>query len=850
MRRFLVAVFALNLFILPFVFLPDAVGQSQSTSSSDNSDPSTKKAPTKKAPAKRSSTKTSSSKQTPAAGSPKASNKTAPSKAGISAKTKNVRVKKKRKPPSPHVRRVRQAFVASSSLRPMAQQLLQDRTPGAYEGVEGYARRNSKEDAGALAWLVVGYAHTLDHDYAKAIDPLTHARAGASEVADYITFYLGDAYQRTGHSAQAIATLADFSNKFPDSLLIRDAHVVYANALFDEGKAAEAAALLEKDRTPIRSDLELAIGRAYELAGDKPKAVAAFKNLYFNLPNSLEAEMAGQELRKLNASGTSAERRTRADLLFKAKHYSDAANEYRGLLADESGADKVSVQLALATALVKTNNEKEAKPILISLGTQTGDAEAQRLYLLSEIEHSSNDEQSVQRTLNDLRQFGPSSPWLEQALLSAGNMYLLKRDYDHAIESFHELQQRFPKGTKASYAHWKSAWLSFRQGRTDVARQGFENQLVQYPDSAEVPNALYWRARIAEEEHNPAMARAFYQKLSERFHNYYYAELARQRLKTLPGVDASAETAAKEIVKDVALQPTLTEVAANKDAPKQVPGTGDPVQDLSKGDPKQSDPGYYALLDHVSALSSKGTVTASEPPDDNLRVERARLLSNGALADMAVRELQAAANEEGGAWAPPEMARVYQEGGRYDRGIEIMKRSTPNYFAVDIPDLPRPYWEALFPKAYWSDLRKYSQQNGLDPYLVASLIRQESEFNAVALSRVSAVGLMQLMPKTGKTVARQVKFKGYDASKLFTPAVNLQLGTYYFKEMVDKYNGQFEYALAAYNAGSDRVGEWLGSGHYRDPQEFVESIPFTETREYVQAIMRNANVYRQLYGTP
>jgi soluble lytic murein transglycosylase len=226
------------------------------------------------------------------------------------------------------------------------------------------------------------------------------------------------------------------------------------------------------------------------------------------------------------------------------------------------------------------------------------------------------------------------------------------------------------------------------------------------------------------------------------------------------------------------------------------------------------------------------------------------LLSNGGLADAAVRELQAAASQEDGTWAPPEMARVYQDGGRYDRGIEIMKRTTPNYFAVDLPDLPRPYWEALFPKAYWTDLRKYSVLNGLDPYLVASLIRQESEFNAMALSHANAVGLMQLLPKTGKTVAKQVKLKGYSAPQLFTPAVNLELGTRYFKEMVDKYNGQFEYALAAYNAGTDRVGDWLEQGHYRDPQEFVESIPFTETREYVQAILRNASVYRQLYGTP
>jgi len=98
-------------------------------------------------------------------------------------------------------------------------------------------------------------------------------------------------------------------------------------------------------------------------------------------------------------------------------------------------------------------------------------------------------------------------------------------------------------------------------------------------------------------------------------------------------------------------------------------------------------------------------------------------------------------------------------------------------------------------------------------------------------------------------VAREVRLPRFAPSQLFTPAINMQLGTRYVRGMVDKY-GSFEYALAAYNAGSDRVNEWLSEGKYRDPQEFVESIPFTETREYVQAILRNANVYRQLYGTP
>jgi soluble lytic murein transglycosylase len=692
----------------------------------------------------------------------------------------------------------------------MAQQLLQDRTPTAYAGVEAYARRHAKEDADAtaLAWLAVGYARTLDHDYAKAIDPLNRAKAGASDLGDYVAYYLGDAYLKTGRNAEALSTLADFGTNFPDSLLIRDAHLDYAQALIAEGQAQEAAALLEKDRAPVRSDVELAIGRAYLAAGNKEQAANAFRNVYFNLPNSSEAEAAGTEFHKLGLSGSPAERRTRADLLFKSKHYSEAAQDYRELVNSVTPENRAELQLALAAALEKSGSSHDARKILTSMGTQTGDAEAQRLYLLSETQRSTSDEEAVQRTLNELRQFGPASPWLEQALLSTGNMYLLKRDFDHAIDYFRELQQRFPAGSHASYAHWKAAWLSLRQGRTDEARTAFEEQISLYPNSAEIPNALYWRARLAEEDGNPAMARAFYSKLSERFRNYYYAEFGRERLKRLSD-------------------------------------TGSSGSDLPTADAP-----HYTLLDRIPPLAGAAKIAAVPPPGDNLRVERARLLSNGGLADLAVRELQAAASQADGTWAPPEMARVYQDLGRYDRGIEIMKRSTPNYFAVDLPDLPRPYWEALFPKAYWTDLRRYSELNSLDPYLVASLIRQESEFNAAAISRANAVGLMQLLPKTGKTVAKQVKFKGYTAPQLYTPAVNLQLGTRYFKDMVDKYNGQYEYALAAYNAGSERVDEWLGQGHYRDAQEFVESIPFTETREYVQAILRNANVYRQLYGTP
>jgi soluble lytic murein transglycosylase len=720
-----------------------------------------------------------------------------------SAKKRTQTAARRRSHPTPRSRRMHAAFVASTSLKPMAQQLLQDRTPAAYAGVEAYAQRHAKEDAGALAWLVLGYAHVLDKDYAKAVDPLIRAKPLAGDLGDYVNFYLSTAYLQSGKAPEAVTILSQFDKLYPESLLLRDAHVLNGNALLADNRAKEAIAVLEKDRQPPRADLELALGRAYLAAGQPVKGAEILRGLYITMPLSAEAGQADAELKKL-ASTTELPplgvngRRTRADVLVKGKRFSDAADEYRDILNTAASGDRPDIQMALAVALRRSGQDKEAKKILESLTGSTGEVNAQLLFNLGEIARSSGDEDGFLKYMAELRQTDPTSIWLQQALLSAGNFYLLKPDYDKAIDAYRELQQRFPGAGRASYAHWKVAWLSLRQGRAVEAKAGFERQIGLYPASAEIPAALYWRGRLAEEDNDLAMARAYYQKLSERFRNFYYGELARTRLK---------------------------EIKSSEELP------------------------HYALLDRVPAIGSGTNITTSDPPTDNLRYQKAQVLANGGLLDFAVHELQAAGNEDKGNWVASETAKLYEDAGRYDGAIQVFKRAVPNYFAVDLPTLPRPYWEALFPKPYWPDLKKFSSQNALDPYLVASLIRQESEFNPGAVSRANALGLMQLLPKVGSAVAKQEKLKHFSSSELFTPEVNLQLGTRYFREMVDKF-GAFEYALAAYNAGSNRVDDWMGQGKYRDPQEFVESIPFTETREYVQAILRNANVYRQLYGEP
>jgi len=696
------------------------------------------------------------------------------------------------------MQRMNRAFVASSSLKPMAKQLLDSRSKPAYAGVEAYAHRHAGTDEGAMANLVLGYAHILDHDYAEAQPYLKKAQPKSGELGDYVAYFTALSQNGQGNSVQVIATLKDFQDKYPDSIFARDAAVIYVNDLLANGEVEAAIATALKFRNPPRSDLELALGRAYLKAGNVPNATEALRRVYFAMPMSDEANAAGADLGSINGLNASfPERKARADLLAQGKRYRDAVREYSDLVNSAPTTDqRDAIQVSMAIADYRGGNNRAARQILESLQV-TGDADAQRLYFLADIARDEHDEDRLKNLMDQTRQSAPTSPWFEQTLLAAGNMYLLKKDYDHAIDFYRELDQRFPTGRFGHYAHWKASWLSLRQGRTEDARQGFEDQISKYPDSAEIPPALYWRGRLAEDARNLPLARAYYRKVVDRFPNYYYADRSRDRMAQLGTGTVATET----------------------------------------------------LLEHIPPVTLPKN-QFGDVPEDDLRAQKAHLLENCALFDFAVKELQKVTAKDGTDWTAGEIARLYQESGGYHRALNYLKRTVPSYFSLDYSALPRNYWETLFPRPFWTDLKRYSVANNLDPYLVASLIRQESEFNPGAISRANALGLMQVMPNTGKKLAKEIRIKRFRPEQLLIPETNMQLGTRYFKDLLDHFNGTPEYALAAYNAGSDRVEGWLSDGKFRDPQEFVESIPFTETREYVQAIMRNATVYKKLYPTP
>jgi soluble lytic murein transglycosylase len=233
-------------------------------------------------------------------------------------------------------------------------------------------------------------------------------------------------------------------------------------------------------------------------------------------------------------------------------------------------------------------------------------------------------------------------------------------------------------------------------------------------------------------------------------------------------------------------------------------------------------------------------------PEDDEHVVKARLLANAGLNEYIPAEIQAAdGSEEWGAFAEAE---IYASDGETFRAMRVLKRALPFYTSAPIETIPKGCWKILFPQPYWTAIQQESAKNGLDPYMVASLIRQESEFNPGAISSANAFGLMQLLPSVGRSMAKQEGVKHFNENELFNPETNIKLGTRYLKQTLDKFDGQAPYAFAAYNAGDSRVADWQSIGKYHGMDEFVESIPFTETREYVEAILRNESIYRELNG--
>jgi soluble lytic murein transglycosylase len=154
----------------------------------------------------------------------------------------------------------------------------------------------------------------------------------------------------------------------------------------------------------------------------------------------------------------------------------------------------------------------------------------------------------------------------------------------------------------------------------------------------------------------------------------------------------------------------------------------------------------------------------------------------------------------------------------------------------------------IYPFAFRTIVEPEAQRAGVDPFLAAGLIRQESMFQPDAVSGAGAVGLMQVLPATGEALARSVELPRFDDAMLRKPEINVILGVHYLAQQLESYEDRLPLVLGAYNAGPHRITRWSEFPEFADDGLFTERIPFTETREYVKIVQQNARIYRALYG--
>ncbi|HXB61875.1 MAG TPA: outer membrane protein assembly factor BamD, partial [Acidobacteriaceae bacterium] len=527
--------------------------------------------------------------------------------------------------------RLHSAFIASAQLRPMAQQLAATRSAAAYAGVTNYARTHPGEGA-AAAYLALGHAEMLDHHFADAAASFQAASAHGSALADYSDYLGAQAQLQAGHGAAAFALLDNFATRHPGSIFIADAPMLLANAYMQQGDAQNALRVLAplvNTEQGSHADFQYALARADQLAGNTAEAARLYRQIYISQPLEPEAAQARTQLASLNiAPLTAAERKSHADQLFLAHRYAEAEDEYDAISGNDptlSAADRDA--LAIYEAVCQLKTKKLTGHDAEKLPQTSDDSGAARLYILAEIARADGNNALDRQYIDTLIQQFPHSHWLEEALYSAGNMYLLQHDYANAIFHYATLVQLFPTSAYAPSSHWRAAWMNYRLRNYPEAARLMDEQLQSYPGGQEISGALYWRARMYEdEEHNYAQALNYYRTLADVYPNYYYAILARERIAALGNQSAGTPPA-----------PFLAYVHQ----PEIVP-----------------------LTDVL--------------PENDIHLIKARLLANAALNEYIAPEMQAGAGSA--TWGALAEAEIYASYGEYFRALETMKHSGLHFF--------------------------------------------------------------------------------------------------------------------------------------------------------------------------
>lgn len=644
--------------------------------------------------------------------------------------------------------------------------------------------------------FVEGYHAYQRHDLALAIDRMGYAAEHFPPLGDYALYYLGLAERDHGDLLAAAATLERMGRNYPQSVVAAPAEAALADVYLRLTRAADAAAAATHAISiAADSDTEqsarMTLARALAAQGRPREAYNELQTLREKYPRGgHDRDAREMAYAILAANPTAAEintvgyHRDEAALLLRERQSGLALREISAALA-LSPPPSIVAELTFmkATALRSEPARAEAAYREYLRLAPKGPSASAALEALALIYWRQDDRARARAMFTRLVEQFPGGHRAPGAMLRIGRIYEEDRKLDSARAQYLRVAARYPASEAALDARFRAPWMLYMTGRYAEAASGFASMRVHaHRDGGWRDMFGYWQARALEKSGDRDAARRLYEEVAGSIDSNYYPALAHRRVSA-PAPELPAASA-----------PDL-----RFDSAVVAGGTA----------------AFH--LTRVMAMRELGL--------KDLQAGELRQLEKNVGDEPELRALVIAGFQSAGAY--------------YDAIVAASRMEKRGEISHAIAERVR------YPHAFWDLIESSAAKNGLDPYLVLALTRQESWFNPRATSVSDARGLMQLMPDTAERVARQ-SGTAVQAASLYDPVLNVELGTAYLKELLAMFGADEIRAVAAYNGGEHAVQSW--SAKFPGPDdEWVENIGYRETRDYVKRVIGGMREYRLLY---
>ncbi|RYZ69544.1 MAG: lytic murein transglycosylase, partial [Proteobacteria bacterium] len=446
-------------------------------------------------------------------------------------------------------------------------------------------------------------------------------------------------------------------------------------------------------------------------------------------------------------------------------------------------------------------------------------------------------------------------------------------DYDGATRRFEQLVKTYPNSKLGRDARWHLAWMRYLRGDYEGALDRFKDLAKAPPrkmrkkigrrwktvmvagDSLSNDRLNYWSAMSLMKLGRTQAAIPVFQNLVRDPAIGYYSVLAFYRLLSVPGAKLPPGIETRLGLKKAegpnataAAAPSEEELQAAAAVAENIESTDDGAE--VAGAEEGAEPSdEEASPEEAVQVAVEGVLSDFSDVGLAVKFERARDLALVGLLAPARRELgeieKRARKTEDRKLLMAEYAQVEQ----FYRSSTIGELGFgPQRMRGGLRGESRVFWEFAYPRAWEPSVLQSARSTTVPEELIWGIMRAESHYRSDAQSGVGALGLMQLMPYTGRQVASLLSINTFQTNSLLEPEVNIKLGTRYLQRLLEKFSGSIPLVAAGYNAGPHRVHAWVRNFGSLDMDEFIEHIPFLETRNYVKKVVRNYQVYSLLYS--